>query len=383
MRACLALLVLLLTGCGVDYYWQGIRGEVELLERAQPIPAVVDMTPDATLKRKLERAMAIRDYASRELALPDNSSYRNYTDVGRRFVLWNVIATPELSLEPRQWCFPVAGCVNYRGYFDESAARAEAGRFAADGDDVHIAGVPAFSTLGYFNDPVLSTFIRYPDPELARLIFHELAHQVAYAKDDTVFNESFAVAVEEEGVERWLAAQRDPALTEQFTSSQRYRDGFRALVERTRTRLAALYASSASDDDKRAGKVAAFEAMRSEYAALKREWGGVAGYDAWFAQGPTNASLAAVALYSSKVPAFRALLAAEGGDLPRFYARVKELARLPKDQRDSVLAPAASASDRDGPQWRAPAGRTACKSLSCLANPAIILGSSASPAADG
>jgi predicted aminopeptidase len=360
MRAYLTLFVLLLTGCSsVDYYWQGIRGEVELLERAQPIPAVLDTTPDATLKRKLERAMAIRDYASRELGLPDNASYRRYTDVGRRFVLWNVIATPELSLEPRQWCYPVAGCVNYRGYFDESAAKAEAARFAAEGDDVHVAGVPAFSTLGYFNDPILSTFIRYPDAEVARLIFHELAHQVAYAKDDTVFNESFAVAVEEEGVERWLAAQHDPALTEQFGSSRRYREGFRELVDRTRARLSSLYGSTASDDDKRAGKIAAFEAMRGEYAALKRDWSGVAGYDAWFAQGPTNASLAAVALYSSKVPPFRALLAAEGGDLPRFYARVKELTRLPKSERDSALAAAGASATVTVHGGHAPPLRTA------------------------
>jgi predicted aminopeptidase len=354
MRGCLALLALLLAGCGsIDYYWQGIRGEVELLERAQPIPAVLETTSDAALRRKLERAIAIRDFASRELALPDNASYRSYSDVGRRFVLWNVIATPELSLEPRQWCFPVAGCVNYRGYFDESAAKAEAARFASNGDDVHVAGVPAFSTLGYFDDPVLSTFIRYPDPEIARLIFHELAHQVAYAKDDTVFNESFAVAVEEEGVERWLAAQRDPALTAQFASSQRSREGFRRLVDQTRTRLAMLYRSNASDSDKRAGKAAAFDAMRGEYAALKQEWGGAIGYDAWFAQGPTNASLAAVALYSSKVPIFRAILAEEGHDLPRFYARVKELARLPRGQRDAALqavkpeAPAATAGASD------------------------------------
>ena len=359
MRACVALLVFLLTGCGVDYYWQGIRGEVELLERAQPIPAVLDATPDATLKRKLERAMAIRDYASRELALPDNASYRSYSDVGRRFVLWNVIATPELSLEPRQWCFPVAGCVNYRGYFDESAAKAEAARFAATGDDVHVAGVPAFSTLGYFNDPVLSTFVRYPDPEIARLIFHELAHQVAYAKDDTVFNESFAVAVEEEGVERWLAAQHDAALTAQFTSSQRYREGFRGLVDRTRTGLAVLYASNATDDAKRTGKAEAFEAMRGEYAALKREWDGATGYDAWFAQGPTNASLASVALYSSKVPAFRALLSAEGGDLPRFYTRVKELARLPKRERDAALVAASASAAVTVHKGAAPMQRTA------------------------
>jgi predicted aminopeptidase len=300
------------------------------------------------LKRKLERVLAIREYASRELALPDNPSYRSYTDLGRRFVLWNVFAAPELSLEPRQWCFPVAGCVNYHGYFDEAAARAEASQLGATGDDIHVGGVPAYSTLGYFNDPMLSTVIRYPDTEVARLIFHELAHQVVYVKDDTVFNESFAVAVEEEGIGRWLAAQDDPALTAQFNTSQRYRDGFRTLTTRTRGELVTLYASSASVEEKRAGKAAAFASMRAAYDALKKEWGGFAAYDGWFAQGPNNASLAAVGLYTQKVPEFHALLAGDSGDLRRFYAHVKRLAGLPKGERDSALAAAAAANRTAG-----------------------------------
>jgi predicted aminopeptidase len=346
LRAVAALLLLpLLAGCtAAGYYWQGIRGQLDLLERARPIPAVLATTEDPALKRKLERVLAIRDYASRELALPDNPSYRSYTDIGRRFVLWNVFATPELSLEPRQWCFPVAGCVNYRGYFDEAAARAEASQLGATGDDVYVGGVPAYSTLGYFNDPMLSTVIRYPDTEVARLIFHELAHQVAYAKDDTVFNESFAVAVEEEGIGRWLTAQNDPALTAQFNTSQRYRDGFRTLIAGVRSELVKLYASAASVEEKRAGKAAAFASMRVAYAALKKEWGGFAAYDGWFAQGPNNANLAAVGLYTQKVPEFHALLAADSGDLRRFYTHVKALAALPKGERDSALAAAAAAN---------------------------------------
>ncbi|OLE19790.1 MAG: hypothetical protein AUG50_02780 [Betaproteobacteria bacterium 13_1_20CM_3_63_8] len=343
------LLLPLLAGCtAAGYYWQGFRGQLDLLERARPIPAVLATTEDPALKRKLERVLAIREYASRELALPDNPSYRSYTDLGRRFVLWNVFAAPELSLEPRQWCFPVAGCVNYRGYFDEAAARAEAARLGATGDDVYVGGVPAYSTLGYFNDPMLSTVIRYPDTEVARLIFHELAHQVAYAKDDTVFNESFAVAVEEEGIGRWLAAQDDGALTAQFNTSQRYRDGFRTLVSRTRSELVTLYASPASVEEKRAGKAAAFASMRAAYDALKKEWGGFAAYDGWFAQGPNNANLAAVGLYTQKVPEFHALLAGDSGDLRRFYAHVKALAALPKGERDSALAAAAAASRTAG-----------------------------------
>jgi len=336
-----ALLLPFLGGCtAAAYYWQGVRGQLDLMERARPIPTVLATTEDPALKRKLERVLAIRDYASRELGLPDNPSYRSYTDLGRRYVLWNVFATPELSLEPRQWCFPVAGCVNYRGYFEEAAARAEASQLGATGDDVYVGGVPAYSTLGYFNDPMLSTVIRYPDTEVARLIFHELAHQVAYAKDDTVFNESFAVAVEEEGVSRWLAAQNDPALTAQFATSQRYRNGFRTLVDHARGDLTALYTSSASVEEKRAEKAAAFVAMRTAYDAMKKEWGGFAAYDGWFAQGVNNANLAAVGLYSQKVPEFHALLTADGGDLPRFYAHVKTLARLSKGERDSALAAA-------------------------------------------
>ena len=350
LRAAVALLLLpLLAGCtAAGYYWQGIRGQLDLLERARPIPAVLASTEDPALKRKLERVLAIREYASRELALPDNPSYRSYTDLGRRFVLWNVFAAPELSLEPRQWCFPVAGCVNYRGYFDEAAARAEAAQLGATGDDVYVGGVPAYSTLGYFNDPMLSTVIRYPDAEVARLIFHELAHQVAYAKDDTVFNESFAVAVEEEGIGRWLAAQDDSALTAQFNTSQRYRDGFRTLSSRTRSELVTLYASPASAEEKRAGKAAAFATMRAAYDALKKDWGGFAVYDGWFAQGPNNASLAAVGLYTQKVPEFHALLAGDSGDLRRFYAHVKALAALPKGERDSALAAAAAANRTAG-----------------------------------
>ena len=345
-----AAAALLLTGCSTaEFYLQGIDGELDLLSRARPISVVLQNTRDPVVRAKLERVVAIRDFASRELGLPDNLSYRRYTELERRFVTWNVFAAPELSLAALQWCFPIAGCVNYRGYFNEADAKAEAARLAAKGEDVYIGGVPAFSTLGYFADPMLSTFIRYPDVEIARLIFHELAHQVLYAKDDTVFNESYAVTVEEEGLRRWLAAQHDPELDRQYALSQRYRTTFRRLVDGTRSRLEKLYASSASDEAKRTGKAEAFAAMREEYEATRRAWGGFGLYDYWF-QHPNNASLAAVGLYTQKVPEFQALLAAEGGDLPRFYARVKALAALPKAQREAALAQAAGAkSSRAAP----------------------------------
>lgn len=341
----IALLVALLglPGCGtLEYYWQGIAGHLDLMRRAQPVAAVAAETSDPVLKAHLRAATSIREFATRELALPDNGSYTRYADLGRPYVVWNVFAAPEFSLTPRQWCFPVAGCVNYRGYFDESAATDEAARIAARGDDVHVGGVPAYSTLGYFEDPLLSTFIRYPEPDLARLVFHELAHQVAYVKDDSSFNESFAVCVEEAGLERWLAAQQGRAELEQFVSQaergNRRRLEFRALVRDTRERLEALYAGDGGDEAKRAAKVALFAEMRARYDTMRAAWGGVAGFDRWFAGGANNAGIAAVGLYADRVDQFRQLLAAEGDDLPRFYARVRALAALPRAERDAALA---------------------------------------------
>jgi predicted aminopeptidase len=336
----------LLAGCGeIEFYWQGIVGQTEIVARARPIDEVIAATPDPVLKARLSRAQAIRAFASRELALPDNRSYTNYADLGRPYAVWNVFAAPELSLSPRQWCFPIAGCVSYRGYFAESDARAEAARISAAGDDVHVGGVPAYSTLGYFDDPVLSTFVRYREVELARLIFHELAHQVVYVKDDTSFNESFATAVEEAGIARWLAvevANRDQAeaaaLKADAARGQRLRATFRALVATTRDRLAALYASTASDAEKRAGKAEAFAAMHAEYERQKAEAAGVPSFDRWFAGGANNAGIVAAGLYTDRVPQFTALLAAEGGDLVRFYARVIALAAMPAAQREAALA---------------------------------------------
>jgi len=347
------LAVVLLAGCSAfeaaDYYWQGASGQLDILARAKPIDEVITQGDDASLAKRLARVQAIRAYASRELALPDNRSYTRYSDLGRNFVVWNVFAAPPLSLAARQWCFPVAGCVSYRGYFHESEAREEAARMAAAGDDVYVSGVPAYSTLGYFDDPILSTFIRWPESEVARLVFHELAHQIVYVKDDSVFNESFAVAVEEAGVERWLVSEGNPVFNAQFARAQRQRAVFRDLTRDAREQLAAVYGSDASDDAKRAAKAAAFAAMKAAYERAKAGEPGMAGYDRWFAgygnQGPNNASLVSVALYTAQVPAFRALLAQEGDSLPRFYARVKELAALPKADRDAVLARAAAGAD--------------------------------------
>jgi len=337
--AALGLACLTAGGCStLGYYAQAISGQMELIHKARPIPDVLaDPATSAEVKRKLERVVQIRNYASQALGLPNNESYRRYADLQRPYVVWNVFAAPEFSIEPRQWCFPFAGCVGYKGYF----AQADAERFAAEvrtaGLDVYIGGVPAYSTLGWFKDPVLNTFIRYPDAEIARLIFHELAHQVAYAKGDTTFNESFAVTVEEEGVQRWLAAYGTPEQKSAFEQAQVHRQAFMEIVARYRVRLAELYREPLPAETMRARKVQAFAQMRADYLVLKQSWGGFSGYDWWFDQPLNNAQLASVAIYTQLVSAFQALLRSRGGDLPGFYAEVKRLAALPQSERDAAM----------------------------------------------
>jgi predicted aminopeptidase len=330
-------MLLLASGCSnLGYYWQSVNGQLDIWRRERPVDEVMaDPATTQALKERLARVAEIRDFASKELALPDNPSYRSYADLGRPYVVWNVFAAPEFSVQPVQWCLLFAGCVSYRGYFSKDAAE----RFAAglEGDDVYIGGVPAYSTLGYFDDPVLNTFIHYPSYEVARLLFHELAHQVAYAKGDSVFNESFAVAVEREGMRRWLAKNGDERLRAGFERAQRVRGEFIGMVERYRGRLAALYRTRIAPDAMREKKREILAGLEAEYRERRKEWGGYTGYDRWFANQPNNAQLASVAIYTRLVPQFEALLAREGGDLRRFYSAVKELAALPMDQRQERL----------------------------------------------
>ena len=343
-RAFAICTALALAGCSTtEYYAQAVMGQLEIMRLAQPIPGLIanPATPPA-LRARLERVQAMRDFASRELGLPDNGSYRSYADIGRPYVVWNVFVAPEFSVMARQSCFLFAGCVSYRGYFAEADAVHYAAAARAGGDDVYIGGVPAYSTLGWFNDPVLSTFIRYPDGELARLLFHELAHQELYVKDDSVFNESFAVTVEREGVRRWLAKNGTPADRREYETLQTYKREFVALVLRYRDRLAALYREPLPDVEKRTAKARIIDEMEADYSTLKTHWGGFAGFDRFFAQDVGNAHFASVATYTALVPAFEALLAQEGGDLPRFYAAVKGLAALPKAERDERLRKAAA-----------------------------------------
>ncbi|PWT76114.1 MAG: aminopeptidase [Proteobacteria bacterium] len=334
----LALVVSAAAGCStVGYYLQAVNGQMEISRKAHSIDKLLaDPATDPQLRAKLQRVAQIRDYASRELALPDNGSYRRYADLKRPFVVWNVFAAPEFSLRPHEWCFPFAGCVGYKGYFSKEGAERLAADLREEHYDVFVGGVPAYSTLGWFDDPVLNTVIRYPDAEIARLIFHELAHQVVYVKGDSTFNESFAVTVEEEGVRRWLASFGTPAERDEYQRADRGRAGFAELVERYRKRLESLYARPTAPDAMRREKQQVFDDMRTDYRREKTEWG-FSGYDRWFEQPLNNAQLASVAIYSQLVPGFQHMLAAVNDDLPRFFAAVKELAKLPEAQRRAKL----------------------------------------------
>ena len=337
--------VCLTSGCStVGYYARSVTGHLELLQAARPVPQWLDdPATSAKLKERLALSQRIRDFAVSALGEPDNASYRRYADLHRSAAVWNVVAAPELSLVPKTWCFWIVGCVGYRGYYDPAQAEALAGDLRGEGLDVAVYPVPAYSTLGrlptggWLADPLLNTFIGYPEGELARLIFHELAHQVAFAAGDTLFNESFASTVEKIGAERWLAEHAAPAARAEYEQSEARRADFRALTSRYRGELLQLYASALGDDAKRAGKAALFARLRDDYATMKAtRWNGYAGYDAWFARA-NNAAFAVLASYTALVPAFEKLFEREGRDFPRFYAEVRRIAALPPGERLAAL----------------------------------------------
>lgn len=339
-RLSLVLVLTVLGGCAqLGYYTQAVQGHLSMLASAKPIDHwLADPMVEEDLKTRLRRVREIRAFAAKELGLPDNGSYTKYADLGRSYVMWNVVATPELSLTPERWCFPVAGCVDYRGYYRRDDAQQFAEALSRQQLDVRVTGVPAYSTLGWFNDPVLSTFIRYPEAELARLIFHELAHQIAYAPGDSQFNESFATAVEEIGVARWVETRGDPTLSEQYRRYRQRKDEFLDLLAATGRQLEENFSRPVSDAEKRQRKAAIFAELTQRYAHIKQDrWDGYAGYDRWFGERMTNAHFALISTYHDLVPAFHALLEKEKS-LPAFYQAVRKLAKLDKAARRQALA---------------------------------------------
>lgn len=294
------------------------------MARRQPLEAVVadPATPEA-YRARLALAAAMRDFASRELALPDNGSYRQYVRLDEAYPVWSVWVTPEFALEPRESCFPVSGCVPYRGYYRREAAQRYGAGFRQRGDDVMVGGVTAYSTLGYFDDPLTSAMLRLPDERMAGLLFHELAHQVVYVKNDATFNESFARAVEIEGTLRWLTHRQDEAGLVRYRAALARADAFFESVRTTRAALAELYASPLDDDAKRAGKARIFQALRDDHrrrVAADPAW---STYDPWFEGELNNAKLAAMSTYFEQVDDFRALLAENKHDFAAFYAAVR------------------------------------------------------------
>ncbi len=359
-----AALLATTSGCTTTMYLlQAARGEWHVIHARKPIVQVIDdpRTPEPII-RQLAEVREARDFASRELKLPDNNSYRSYVKIDGPYVVWNVVAAPALSVTPKQWCFPIAGCVAYRGYFSEQSARAFASRLQHEGYDVVVEGVPAYSTLGKLPDPIMSTMMRYGSDELAAMVFHELAHQLLYVPSDSRFDEAFAVTVEDEGLKRWLQYKGRSARITELEKRRADDRQFISLLRRTRDRLARLYDSGAPRQVKLQGKRRIFAGLTAELRTLERRLAVHAPpYDDWIARGLNNADLASVGTYYDCVPGFERLLQEENGDLPRFYRAARRLAREPQAARDARLCSSSAAGDLKasvaGPAGRSPAAQ--------------------------
>lgn len=333
--AWLLFLSLGLSGCSsLGYYGQAVAGHWKVMRARTPIQEVID-NPQTSEKTRvaLQRAQTAREFASRTLQLPDNASYTTYVDLQREAVTWNVIATQPLSVDAEKWCFPVAGCLSYRGYFHQEDAEAYAQKLREQGLDVALTRADAYSSLGWFDDPLLSTMLTRGEPLVAGVLFHELAHQLLYVKDDSSFNESFATFVERQGIEQWLEKQNRADLQQRYDVYQGRRAGFIELLSTTRAELQAVYASDGSDEEKMAAKQAAFLGLRQRYESLKKQWQGYDGYDHWFEKPVNNARVAGVSTYNRWVGAFATLFADSGENYARFYQRSAELAALPRAER--------------------------------------------------
>lgn len=336
----LAGVTLLISGCqSLNYYAQSVKGQLQVIHRSKPIDEwLKNSNTSAQLKQKLEQVKQIRQFASSQLYLPDNKSYTRYADLQRPYVVWNIFAAPELSLEPYRWCYPVIGCQTYRGYFSKQPATVLADQIKNDGYDVSVGGVKAYSTLGWFNDPILNTFVNYSEINLAGLIFHELSHQVVYVKGDTVFNESFATMVESKGVEIWLKQNAKAEMLLQYEQSQNLEQKALGLLAQYKQKLNQVYESDASKTDKRLQKTEMFVELKSEYQRLKQQFQFASPWDRWFAQDLNNAHFVAVGTYYDKVDAFEKLFIKAGEDFERFFTEVKKLAKFKKIKRDQILA---------------------------------------------
>ncbi|WP_041640688.1 aminopeptidase [Magnetococcus marinus] len=331
------LLPLLLTGClSPGYLWQASQGQWQLMTQARPVAELLaDAQTDAPLKQRLAMSQRIRQFAKQQLLLPSEASYATYVALDRPYVVWSVTAAPPLGLTPKQWCFPVVGCLSYRGYFSAQGAEDFARELRAEGWDVAVSPVAAYSTLGWFSDPLLSTTLFWPPGELAHLLFHELAHQRLYIAGDTAFNESYAEWVAQQGVRSWLAQQGSPAAAQRYQQHQEGRQQFEQRLLELRAQLQGLYESTLSETAKGYQKRQALARFRYDYAQRKKELG--LNYDAWVYKDLNNARLALLGLYRQWLPAFARLFAQAEGDWARFHAAAAALGQLPYAQRQQAL----------------------------------------------
>ncbi|MGF1547084.1 MAG: aminopeptidase [Thiotrichales bacterium] len=325
-------------GCGtLGYYTNSARGHLDLMSRRVAIDELVQSDAlDPERRQQLVTAQEVRLYATQRLGLPDNRSYQSYVELGRPFAVWSVVAAPELSLDPKEWCFPIVGCVSYRGYFDEAKAEAFAASLREAGYEVFVGGVQAYSTLGWFADPLLSSMVDRGEVLMAEVVFHELAHQRLYFAHDTEFNEAFATVVGEQGVRRWLS-ESSPEDLHKYEDWLRHKDDFIGLLKSTSDQLRAVYDADLPEADKRASKAAIYIDLRTRYAELKQRWGGFAGYDRWFEKPVNNARLASVAVYRDLVPEFTRWLASCDYDFERFYTKMATFKTLEKTARHERL----------------------------------------------
>ena len=335
----LLLVSIFLLSCeSVSYYSQAARGQLSIMMGRQDIEALLEDTAlSMELREKFTLVLEIRDYAASDMLLPVASNYSSYVDVQREHAVWNVFAAPEFSTQALNWCYPIAGCVSYRGYFSEESAQRYGEKLAEQGFDVYTGGVDAYSTLGWFDDSLLSTVLNRSDYQLAGLIFHELAHQIVYVPGDTTFNESFATAVEREGIRRWLEQRGQAELVAPALINMQRQEEFVALVSAWRVQFDELYLEQLSDDEMRQRKRSLQEEMRADYNAVKATWDDYNGYDNWFSRSLNNAQLSTVSSYNDLVPAFDTLLAENGDDLAEFYSAVKGLAGLDAGERSAAL----------------------------------------------
>ena len=342
----LAGMIGLLAGCStVGYYSQIVSGHMRIVMGKRPLAEIAsDETIDDSIKRRLDLAQRARLFGIEQLNLPNNESYTSFYDTGQEYVTWNVVAAEEFSLNPHNWCFPIAGCVSYRGYYSKEDAESYAAGFKEQGFDVTVNGATAYSTLGWFEDPLLNTMLDRSDPSIASLLFHELAHQQLYVGDDSTFNESFASFVEKEGLKQWQKNEQQvnpqidqSEMAKELEVRKRRQKEFIALLTSTRDSFAELYESASEPDEMRQKKKQRFEQMRVDYAALKASWDDYPGYDQWMSQEMNNARLVAVATYNDYVPAFEVLFKESGSSFDQFYVAALELSKLPLEDRTAEM----------------------------------------------